>query len=199
MTATPAAIDRNQILDVAASVFSERGYRATSLAAVAERLGVTRQALYHHFAQKDAILYALFDRTTALFEVRVLGIRGDSPGATFLAMLQEHALICAANIDLVRISTTEDQELPGHLRQQVVQRRRDYHRAFVRAYQAGVASGELRPAAEVGAVVNFLLAACQAMVRWYKPSGRENPAAIARLVADVAGEGILPRPAGGAA
>lgn len=191
----PATIDRNQILDAAASLFSEHGYRATNLASVAERLGVTRQALYHHFSQKDAILYALFDRTTAIFEVRVLSIRRDSPGSTFVAMLKEHALICAANIELVRISTTEDQELPAELRQRVVQRRRDYHRSFVNVYRAGIASGELRPTAEIGATVNFLLAACQALVRWYKPSGREKPEAMTEMIAGLMCEGVLPRPA----
>jgi AcrR family transcriptional regulator len=186
-----ASVDRNQILDEAAAVFSERGYRATNLAIVAERLGVTRQALYHHFSQKDAILYALFDRTMSIFEVRVLGIQRASPGATFAAMLEEHALICAANIALVRISTTEDLELPADLFQRVAQRRRDYHRAFVSAYRAGMESGELRWTSELGATVNFLLAACQALVRWYRPTGREKPEAMAKMISNLMCNGVF--------
>ena len=87
-------IDRNMILDAAATVFSERGYRATNLSIVAETLGVTRQALYHHFPHKDAILFYLFDRTMSLFEVRVLSAKEETPGGTFVAMLREHARIC---------------------------------------------------------------------------------------------------------
>src|SRR5688572_12961912 len=99
---TKVPIDRNQILDVAASLFSEQGYRATNLGSVAEKLGVTRQALYHHFSQKDAILFALFDRMMSTFELEVLGIRLETSGKTFVAMLTKHAEICAANTHLVR-------------------------------------------------------------------------------------------------
>jgi AcrR family transcriptional regulator len=189
-TRGPAPIDRHQILDIAASLFAECGYRATSLASVAERLGVTRQALYHHFSQKDAILYSLLDRTMSIFEVRVLGIRRASPGETFAAMLHEHALICAANIALVRISTTEDRELPDDLFKQVAQRRRDYHRAFVRAYRAGMESGELRSTTELGATISFSLAACHAMVKWYRPQGREKPEAMAEMIANLICNGL---------
>lgn len=186
----PTPIDRNQILDVAASLFSECGYRATSLASVAERLGVTRQALYHHFSQKDAILYSLLDRNMSIFEVRVLSIRRASPGDTFAAMLQEHALICAANISLVRISTTEDRELPDDLFKQITRRRRDYHRAFVNAYRAAMESGEVRSTTELSTTISFSLAACQAMVGWYRPGGRQKPEAMAEMITNLICDGL---------
>jgi len=43
---------RQRILDVASELFVERGYDATSLREIAERLGVTKAALYYHFASK---------------------------------------------------------------------------------------------------------------------------------------------------
>jgi len=50
---------RERILDVALELFNEQGYDATSLREIAERLGVTKAALYYHFRSKADILLAL--------------------------------------------------------------------------------------------------------------------------------------------
>ena len=50
---------RQRILDVAAELFAEQGYDGTSLREIAERIGVTKAALYYHFQSKDQILQAL--------------------------------------------------------------------------------------------------------------------------------------------
>jgi AcrR family transcriptional regulator len=47
---------RADILAAALEVFAERGYRAASLAAVAERVGLTQQGVLHYFPTKDALL-----------------------------------------------------------------------------------------------------------------------------------------------
>lgn len=52
---------RTRIQLVALELFTERGYEATSLREIAERLGVTKAALYYHFRTKDEIVASLFD------------------------------------------------------------------------------------------------------------------------------------------
>ncbi|HEX7589690.1 MAG TPA: helix-turn-helix domain-containing protein [Demequinaceae bacterium] len=47
---------RQRILEVAARLFSERGFAGTSIRDIADALGVTKAALYYHFPSKDAIL-----------------------------------------------------------------------------------------------------------------------------------------------
>ena len=54
-----------QILNVAGSLFAEKGYSATSLAAIAADAGLQRASLYHHFASKDAILAEIARRYLA--------------------------------------------------------------------------------------------------------------------------------------
>jgi AcrR family transcriptional regulator len=53
---------QESLLDAAAVLFSEKGVEATSVADVAERAGCSVGALYHHFRDKKALLYAVFDR-----------------------------------------------------------------------------------------------------------------------------------------
>jgi AcrR family transcriptional regulator len=55
----PSSDTRQRILDVALDLFGERGYAGTSVADITTRLGVSKAALYHHFAAKDDILRAL--------------------------------------------------------------------------------------------------------------------------------------------
>lgn len=50
---------RTRIQDVALDLFTERGYNATSLREIAERLGVTKAALYYHFKSKEEIVESM--------------------------------------------------------------------------------------------------------------------------------------------
>ncbi|PZF97937.1 TetR family transcriptional regulator [Micromonospora deserti] len=50
---------RERILAVAAALFAERGYRATSMQEIADRVGITKAALYYHFAAKEDVLHEL--------------------------------------------------------------------------------------------------------------------------------------------
>jgi AcrR family transcriptional regulator len=55
----PTAARRQQILDVAAHMFVERGFRGTSIDDLGAAIGVTGPALYRHFAAKEALLAEL--------------------------------------------------------------------------------------------------------------------------------------------
>jgi len=61
---------RTRIQQVALELFTENGYEATSLREIAERLGVTKAALYYHFKTKDEILDSLVnDRVERVAEL----------------------------------------------------------------------------------------------------------------------------------
>jgi AcrR family transcriptional regulator len=53
---------RAALLDEATTLFAERGYAGTSLEDVASASHVTRGAVYHHFASKQALFEAVLDR-----------------------------------------------------------------------------------------------------------------------------------------
>lgn len=50
---------RQRILAIAAALFAQRGYRATSMQEIADRVGITKAALYYHFAAKEDVLHEL--------------------------------------------------------------------------------------------------------------------------------------------
>jgi AcrR family transcriptional regulator len=57
---------RAEILAAALEVFAERGYRGASLAAVAEKVGLTQQGLLHYYPSKDALLIEVLRRRDEL-------------------------------------------------------------------------------------------------------------------------------------
>ena len=66
---------KDRILDAALDLFIERGYDKTSLREIAEQVGVTKAALYYHFASKKEIFRTLMQ------PVVELQASGDDPAA----------------------------------------------------------------------------------------------------------------------
>ena len=79
--ATDAPRTRERILEVALALFADKGYEATSMREIAQRVGITKPALYYHFDSKADIVRAMLADT----EERVAGLvdwaRAQPPGA----------------------------------------------------------------------------------------------------------------------
>ncbi len=65
-TAEEAAQTRQEILDAALTVFSQKGYHATRLADIAAAADVTRGAIYHHFNNKADLYAALINEASTV-------------------------------------------------------------------------------------------------------------------------------------
>src|SRR5579859_6577426 len=72
LTAVPRTDTRARAQKVALELFAEHGYEKTSLREIAERLGITKAALYYHFKSKEDIVVSFtddhFHRIDALIE-----------------------------------------------------------------------------------------------------------------------------------
>jgi AcrR family transcriptional regulator len=53
---------REEILDEATQLFAERGYEGTSMSDLAERVGLRKASLFHHFTSKDVLYAAVLGR-----------------------------------------------------------------------------------------------------------------------------------------
>src|ERR1700737_1149737 len=91
---------RNRILDAAEHVFFEKGVSRTSLADIAALAGVTRGAIYWHFANKGDLFTAMFDRVLLPLDELM---EGDEAVADPLARLAEVLKWC------LRASSTDPQ------------------------------------------------------------------------------------------
>jgi AcrR family transcriptional regulator len=78
------------ILDVVEEALAEKGYHELSMDEVAARAGVAKGTLYQHFASKDDLIFALFERNLAALEQTVARVAAtpDSPRAKLEAILR---------------------------------------------------------------------------------------------------------------
>ena len=64
----PRGGTRERIQEIALELFAEQGYEKTSLREIAERLGVTKAALYYHFKSKEDIVRSFVEDYRAELE-----------------------------------------------------------------------------------------------------------------------------------
>ena len=125
-TAAEAAETRQAILRAALAEFSQRGYSATTLEGVARAAGVTRGAVYWHFASK-ATLYEELLRTFGGQSGAIMGAAA-AEGGDFIAICQriltrlfiqlEEDKELRAVMDLSLFKTEHTEELAGMLANQ---------------------------------------------------------------------------------
>ncbi|RKN41821.1 TetR/AcrR family transcriptional regulator [Streptomyces hoynatensis] len=94
---------RQRIQDVALELFSEQGYEKTSLREIAERLDVTKAALYYHFKTKEDILIGIFrDLTSPMDEL--IAWAGEQPPSleTKAEILHRYSLLLTRAAPFIR-------------------------------------------------------------------------------------------------
>lgn len=88
-----------EIREVALELFARQGFDKTSLREIAERLDITKAALYYHYRSKNDLLRALVTPLTddlgALVEQYGRGLEGGSPVADPAALLAGYFEVCA--------------------------------------------------------------------------------------------------------
>src|SRR5436190_24207156 len=76
----PRGDSRERIQAIALELFAEQGYEKTSLREIAERLGVTKAALYYHFKSKEDIVHSFTDDYFADFDALLDWAKDQPPG-----------------------------------------------------------------------------------------------------------------------
>jgi AcrR family transcriptional regulator len=101
--ATPRTDTRSRVQEVALELFAEQGYEKTSLREIAERLGVTKAALYYHFKSKEDIVHSFTDDYFAELDA-LLDWAKDQPrgDGTHLAVLDRYVGLVLAGSAVFR-------------------------------------------------------------------------------------------------
>lgn len=102
------ATTRAALLAAARELFTERGFAGTGREDIAERAGVTRGALYHHFDSKAAAFVAVVDQVEAELVGRVVAAarRGSTPFEQLQQASRAYMDACAER-DVARILLTD--------------------------------------------------------------------------------------------
>ena len=174
-----------ELLDIAARLFNEQGYRATSLAEIGEELGMNKASLYHYVKSKDDLLARVIYRASQRLRILAEGIAEDTDDAQVaLARLVEthcHTLLDHPN----EFGTVIFQRryISADVLPDIADRERAYFDAVKSLIARGIESGAFRMT-DPGVAAQILLDAMNGILRWYRPDGRFNrDEAVAGIVA----------------
>jgi AcrR family transcriptional regulator len=165
---------RDELLDLAAAMFAERGLRATTVRDIADSAGILSGSLYHHFKSKEQMaeevlrdfLDWLFARYTEIVETehdpleRIKGLFM----ASFEAIEHRHAQVVIYQDEAKRLSALPQFSF-------VDERNREQRQMWVDVLKQGVEEGCLRPDLDVDLVYRFIRDTTWVSVRWYQPGG----------------------------
>ncbi|MCW5721154.1 MAG: TetR family transcriptional regulator [Devosia sp.] len=179
---------RDQLIDVAARVFDEKGYDRFSMADIANAVGLGRSAIYHYFSSKDEILAAIVEAEalTPSHHLKTLSAESGLSATEWLRRAIVDGIVrrLSSGSRFVTLSRLEDQ-IPGDLRTVYNHSRREIYDYYVHCIEHGIATGEFRSVDPKIAAFS-VLGMANWTSRWYSPSGRNTPQEIAVTIADLA-------------
>ncbi len=96
-----------EILDVALELFTEHGYETTSLREIAERLGITKAALYYHFSSKEDIVRTLVEEHLTAFDELLAWVKAQprTPELAHQTLIRWADMITNHGMRMVRFAT----------------------------------------------------------------------------------------------
>ncbi|HWU45505.1 MAG TPA: TetR/AcrR family transcriptional regulator [Humibacter sp.] len=182
--------DQRGILEVAVAAFNEFGYDATSIGVLAERLGLSKSAIYHHVASKDELLRLALDEALNGLE-GVLREPGGHDGSA--AERLAHVLRGAVHVLIDRLPyVTLLLRVRGNteVERAALARRRAFDRAVTALVVEARDEGSLRADIDARIVTRLLFGMINSIVEWYRPGGAEDADQLADDVLAVALDGL---------
>ncbi|MCS6924894.1 MAG: TetR/AcrR family transcriptional regulator [Candidatus Binatia bacterium] len=180
------------ILQAAAACFGEQGYRATTLEAVAERVGISRVTLYRYCPSKEELLIRVFERSIAIFQrgLRQICAQDVPPTEKLRQIIRHQVRLMADHRNFLSVFFSEEVNLPPDMAQRARNERRAYNALIEGVIREGIETGQLAPFPPK--LLTFaLLGMCNWLYQWYQPHGPLSADEVARIFIQLAEHGYL--------
>lgn len=165
---------RDELLELAATMFADRGLRATTVRDIADSAGILSGSLYHHFSSKEEMIDELLRGFLDWLFARYHEIVETEPNAlerlkglfmaSFEAIATRHAQVVIYQDEAKRLSTQPRFAY-------VEERNREQRKMWVEVLSQGIAEGYFRPDIDVDLIYRFIRDTTWVSVRWYQPGG----------------------------
>jgi AcrR family transcriptional regulator len=182
---------RDAVLQTAAHMFLEQGYRKTSMSELAARLEITKPALYYYFHNKEEILVECYRAGIGDIE----GLLSDALVHTGTGLDKVQAYLMAyatavVNRDFGRcVAMLDDADLSVKARKEVHALKRRTDTALRGYVSEGIEDGSIRRV-DVRMAAFAMAGAVNWIGKWYKPEGTLGAEEIARTYADLLTNGL---------
>jgi AcrR family transcriptional regulator len=181
-----------ELVDRAAELFAEKGYRGTTLQDIADALGMSRPGLYRYVSSKEDVLAALVAGVTENTAATLADIREHSslgPLDRLEEAVRRLASGIARNPLSFRVLVLSEPDLPPAIAPRHRRARREVLRHLEALVRDAAEAGALRPVDE--RVVSFsILGMSNWIAWWYQPGGELSPEQVADEMARLVLDGV---------
>lgn len=191
----PSGIAREeQLLERALTLFSEAGYRETSLQQIADHLGITRPLFYYYFKSKEDLLSRLIGHLgdAMLEQARPSLESGDAPIDVLYETFRTHVGVLVDNREAFRVYLAERNVIGSDPATRLALAGEEQYMGLITAVIAhGQEQGQIR----VGSPRVLALLAIglvNSVLRWYVPGGAMSKEALQELTASMAAASLRP-------
>ena len=172
-----------ELCDVAAEIFQEKGYAATTLRDIADALGMLKGSLYYYIDSKEDLLYRIISSIHAdgrdnLEQAR--SVEG-APVEKLRALLEGQVLRYGKRLSWVRVFYSEYRSLSGPRQDEINLQRREYRQYVEHLVALGQADGSFCPELDLRVATNSALSVVNMVYQWYRPSRNLSLETVARI------------------
>jgi AcrR family transcriptional regulator len=186
--------DQQSVLRIAVDVFNRHGYDATSMGILADNLGISKSAIYHHVPSKGDLLklaldHALGGLEAILEEPQAMSGAAD---ARLEFVLRQTVAVLVERLPFVTLLL----RLRGNteIERDALERRRTFDHRVAGLISAARDEGSLRQDIDPRTVTRLLFGMINSIVEWYKPGGPLSPKRLADDVITMAFDGLHSQP-----
>jgi TetR/AcrR family transcriptional regulator, cholesterol catabolism regulator len=182
---------KEQVIRKAAELFKEKGYVASSMRDLAQKLGIEAASLYSHIKSKEEILQNLcFDMAN---EFRKSLDEVEKQNLTASERLRKgiigHIDVMAKDLTASAVFMNEHRHLSQPYLRDFLLLRINYINRFKAMIEQGMASGEFKNNIDKKLAVMTLFSSLNWMPQWYDPDGKIDPG-LGNQLADMLVNGL---------
>jgi AcrR family transcriptional regulator len=186
------ATKREAVLKTAAQLFLEKSYGRTSMNDVADRLNITKPALYHYFENKEDILLECYRLGVGLIEEILNEVADCGNGLQKVeAFIQSYASVMTVNFGRC-VMRLDEGDLTSDARTEVRTYKRKIDRRLRSFIQDGIEDGSIAPC-DTKIAAFSIAGALNWICMWYEPNGALSPEEIATQFARTLTQGLIAR------
>lgn len=182
------------IIREAAKVFSRKGYHGTTLDEVAERLNVTKTALYRYVKNKNELLAACHEEAMEIaFDALDAGDREGRNGLEKIRIGMTNYLREMIGAMGVPVLILEENALTGEEAVKIIGLRDRFEKRVRAMFLEGVQDGSIVQVNPKLATF-MLLGAVHWVTKWYSPEGTWTPEDVSEALMEMATRGFAAEP-----
>ena len=186
---------RDEILEAAARIISQKGYHAASMQDIARAVNLQKASLYHHVSSKQEILLLLLNQGLDLLTERLeaVVVQPISPEEKLRQAMSTYLQTLAEYESLSAVLLLEHRSLEPELHDLHIPRRDRFERIWRDLIQDGMDEGVFA-CASPSIAARAVLGVMNWTITWYRYDGPLSAGEIAAEFADLFSQGLLVRP-----